>query len=108
MAVSQCASRSIFHHQERLILATEAEVEQRHNMGMAQTNGASFIKKRFEVLRAVELDLEEFDGGLGVIMHMLGQVDGTKGPFAQQAQQTILAHLLAEAILRGCHLESSS
>ncbi len=69
MAVSQCASRSIFHHQERLILATEAEVEQRHNMGMAQTNGAGFIKKRFEVLRAVELDLEEFDGGLRAIMH---------------------------------------
>ena len=63
MAISQRPSLRIFHHQKRLILVTEPKVEQWHNMGMAQTNGAGFVEKGFEILRVDELDLEEFDGG---------------------------------------------
>src|SRR5438046_841748 len=82
----------------------DTKIEQRHDMGMAQSDSTSLIEKVLEIFAVCQLQGEELHRHTCLFVQVLSQVDDSKGSSSQQAKQTILADLLTDTILVVSHL----
>src|SRR5579883_2215852 len=107
MAISQRPFSRIFHHQERRILATQSEVQQRHDMGMAQTYGTSLIDKSTQIVGSGQTYLQHLERDPAPIADLLSQVHIAETASPKPAQQAIITHYLPYALQIISHHASS-
>src|SRR6267154_1176019 len=94
MSLAQCTVGRILHDKKRRIVVY-AKVQYAHNMWMRETsNGLCLGEKVVHGLRS-EPRMQDFDGGLSLEIDMLTKVDISKATFSYQADQAIVAQLIA-------------
>jgi hypothetical protein len=103
MAIPQGAMRSIGHDEVGGLIAAHPKVEQGHDMGMAQTYGASFVDEFLQVFTTAEPGVQDFDGHQAVFVAMFSKVDIPKASATHPAEQAIVAKLLTDTLGMTAH-----
>src|SRR5712692_9090384 len=114
MSVAQGAVRSVLHDQKWSLIPGDTDIEEAHNMRMLQAEGAYLVNESPQFFRACQPDMQHFDRGQAVSMHLFAQINVTKTPSSQATPQPIVARALTDSVcpcrplLLFCHLLNGS
>jgi len=100
MALAQVTMRGVAHHEERDALS-EAEVLHLDDVRVVKmSDELGLTQEVLLFLRVKKVDLEDFDRVRGVQVDMLAQVDIGEATGIKEAEQAIVAKLLASVIVQ--------
>src|SRR6266700_1101870 len=97
MLCAQGAIGSILHNQKRG-LVLEAKVEYAHNMGMLQVRDRAGLAQKLLLGVRLHAHMEDLDGSRHLSVALFCQVDLSKGPAPEQAEQRVIAKDLSDTI----------
>ncbi len=97
MTLAQGAVGRVVHHQVRCIIRY-AEIEYAYDMRMDQAANDARFRQEALLVTYRQAQVQYFNGGIGIEIGVLCQVDFCESPPAQQANQLIIPQLLSRPV----------
>jgi hypothetical protein len=96
-------TRSVVHNEKRGPVLLHSKVMHAHDVGMLQAGERLRFSEELIYLLVFERGVQDLERCPAFQEEMLAEVDLGEAPSPEQAQEAVVAKLLADALWHGCH-----